>query len=154
VTTETPGKLTRRHALAGAATVGLGLPLLAACSGGDGTATDSTPSGGTGGSTSGDTSTGSADALTTTSDVPVGGGTIFADQSVVVTQPTEGEFKGFSATCTHQGCTVGSVSDGTINCPCHGSMFSITDGSVQGGPATAPLPEVALSVDGTDITLA
>jgi len=157
VTTETtPGKLTRRHALTGAVTVGLGLPLLAACSSGDdgGTATDDTPVGGTAGSTSGDPSTGSADALTTTSDVPVGGGTVFADEKVVVTQPTQGEFKAFSATCTHQGCTVGSVSDGTINCPCHGSMFSISDGSVQGGPATAPLPEVGLSVDGDQISLA
>ena len=74
--------------------------------------------------------------LTTTSEIPVGGGTIFADEQVVVTQPTEGEFKAFTAVCTHQGCHVSSVSDGTINCACHGSQFSIDDGSVEPGPAT------------------
>ena len=72
----------------------------------------------------------------------------------MVTQPTEGDFKGFSAICTHQGCTVGSVSDGTINCACHGSQFSIEDGSVTAGPATAALPEVQLAVKGTDISVA
>jgi Rieske Fe-S protein len=71
--------------------------------------------------------------------VPVGGGTVFPDQSVVVTQPTPGEFRAFSAICTHQGCTVNAVSGGTINCPCHGSKFNITDGSVAAGPAKAPL---------------
>lgn len=151
MTTErTPGHLTRRHALTGAATVGLGLPLLAACGGDDpATATDPTTT-----SPGGNGSTGGADALTRASDIPVGGGTVFADEKVVICQPTEGEFKGFSATCTHQGCTVGSVSDGTINCPCHGSMFSVEDGSVQGGPATAPLPPVDLTVDGDNISLA
>jgi Rieske Fe-S protein len=92
--------------------------------------------------------------LTTTADIPVGGGTIFPADTVVVTQPTKGQFKGFSATCTHEGCTVGTVSNGTINCPCHGSMFSITDGSVQGGPAPSPLPEVPITVTGNNISLA
>jgi Rieske Fe-S protein len=147
-TESTRGNLTRRHALAGAATVGLGLPLLAACGGGS--ATD--PSGSA--TSPGGTKPGGSGALTTTSDIPVGGGTIFPDEKVVITQPTQGEFKGFSATCTHQGCTVGSVASGTIDCPCHNSMFSITDGSVQGGPASVPLPEVPISVDGNNISLA
>ncbi len=144
--------LSRRHALAGVATVGLGLPLLAAC--GSGTATDSS----TGGAGSDATSPGAGGAgtggLTTTDQIEVGGGTIFADQQVVVTQPTAGEFKGFSAICTHQGCTVGSVSGGSINCPCHGSQFSIEDGSVQTGPATSGLPAVDLTVKGQEISLA
>jgi Rieske Fe-S protein len=150
--------LSRRHALAGAATVGLGLPLLAACGdAGDDTATDpSAGSSATSESTEGGGGNGgnSGDALASTSDIEVGGGTIFASENVVVTQPTEGEFKGFSAICTHQGCTVGTVSDGMINCPCHGSMFSIEDGSVQAGPATGPLSEVELSVKGDQISLA
>ena len=138
--------LSRRNALAGAATLGIGLPLLSACGGGDAsTATDPSPTG-SGGSSSGD--------LGATADIPVGGGTVFAEQKVVVTQPTAGDFKGFSAVCTHRGCTVGSVSNGTINCPCHGSMYSIADGSVQGGPAPSPLPPVKLSVKGDEITLA
>jgi Rieske Fe-S protein len=89
--------------------------------------------------------------------VEVGGGIILGDQGVVLTQPSSGEFKGFSATCTHQGCTVSSISDGTINCPCHGSRFSIEDGSVvqaASGLTTdtqAPLPEVPINVDGDSI---
>lgn len=86
--------------------------------------------------------------------IPVGGGTVFADQDVVVTQPTAGEFKAFSATCTHQGCKVNAVANGAIDCPCHGSKFSITDGSVQGGPATRPLPAKQVSVDGDSVVLA
>ncbi|MCL7427832.1 Rieske (2Fe-2S) protein [Streptomyces sp. YS415] len=92
--------------------------------------------------------------LTTTDAVPVGGGKIFKDEEVVVVQPEEGEFKAFSAICTHQRCTVASVSDGTINCPCHGSRFSITDGAVANPPATRPLPEKKLTVEGNSIRLA
>ncbi|MGQ0631436.1 MAG: Rieske (2Fe-2S) protein [Sporichthyaceae bacterium] len=84
--------------------------------------------------------------LAFTSDIPVGGGKIFEDQKVVVTQPTKGTFKGFSATCTHTGCTVGSVTGGSIVCPCHGSRFSIADGMVQAGPAEAPLPVEKITV--------
>jgi Rieske Fe-S protein len=99
----------------------------------------------------------SGEALTTTAEVDVGGGVILAERDVVVTQPSSGEFKGFSATCTHQGCTVSSVSDGTINCACHGSKFSIEDGSVVQAAsgltpdAQAPLPEVPITVDGDSI---
>jgi Rieske Fe-S protein len=147
--------LSRRNALAGAATVGIGLPLLAACSGdSDETATDS-PS--TGGSASGSTSESPAEkgaALGAAADVPVGGGVVFKDQKVVVTQPAKGEFKGFSAICTHQGCPVASVEDGAIKCPCHGSAFSIEDGSVEAGPATKPLGAVEVTVKGGEITLA
>lgn len=95
--------------------------------------------------------------LATTSDVEVGGGVILGDRGVVVTQPNSGDFKGFSSTCTHQGCTLSSVSDGTINCACHGSKFSIEDGSVVQAAsgltpdAQAPLPEVSISVDGDSI---
>jgi Rieske Fe-S protein len=86
-------------------------------------------------------------------DVPVGGGVVVADHNLVVTQPTRGRFRGFSATCTHQGCTVSSVDD-TINCPCHGSQYAITDGSVVGGPAPRGLPEKPVRVDGDQIRLA
>ena len=92
--------------------------------------------------------------LATVADIPVGGGTIFAAQRVVVTQPEAGSIFAFSATCTHQGCTVGSVADGTINCPCHGSKFRIADGAVAGGPVKKPLPPVAINVTGDAITLA
>jgi Rieske Fe-S protein len=92
--------------------------------------------------------------LATTSEIPVGGGTIFKNEEVVVTQPEQGEFKAFSAICTHQQCTVATVADGTINCICHGSKFNITDGSVANPPATRPLPEKKIAVDGNSIRLA
>ncbi|WP_035803718.1 Rieske (2Fe-2S) protein [Kitasatospora mediocidica] len=91
--------------------------------------------------------------LAATADIPVGGGKIFEEQKVVVTQPAPGEFKAFSAVCTHRGCTVGDVTGGTINCPCHGSKFKISDGSVANGPATQPLAEAKVTVSGNSITL-
>lgn len=147
--------LSRRHALTGAATVGIGVPLLAAC-GGDGgaTATDPATSTGTSTGTSSGAQPAPSGALAATSDIEVGGGAIFADDRVVVTQPTEGDFRAFSTTCTHQGCQVSSVSDGAIHCPCHGSAFSIEDGSVSAGPAPSPLPAVEIAVKGDEITLA
>jgi Rieske Fe-S protein len=93
-------------------------------------------------------------AIAQTGDIPKGGGKILESEKIVITQPSDGEFKAFSAICTHQGCTVGSVSNGTINCPCHGSKFNIKDGSVADGPATKPLAETKISVDGDSITLA
>ena len=143
--------LSRRNALAGAATVGIGLPLLAACGGDSGTTATDPPS--AGGSASGSPA-GKGAALGPAADVPVGGGVVFTDAKVVVTQPAEGEFKGFSAICTHQGCPVGSVADGVIMCPCHGSEFSIEDGSVEAGPANKPLGAVEVKVKGGEITLA
>jgi Rieske Fe-S protein len=97
---------------------------------------------------------GGGTALAKTSEIPVGGGMVFADQKVVVTQPTAGQFKCFSAICTHMGCTVASVSGGTINCPCHGSQFKVADGSVANGPATSPLPAKQVTVAGGEVTLA
>ncbi|MEU0133327.1 Rieske (2Fe-2S) protein [Streptomyces sp. NPDC006296] len=91
--------------------------------------------------------------LTATSDVPEGGGVVFADQEVVVTQPKPGEFKAFSSKCTHQGCAVKGVSGGVITCPCHNSTFDAATGEVTGGPAPRPLPEKKIRVEGGSITL-
>ncbi|GGR78097.1 hypothetical protein GCM10010269_16640 [Streptomyces humidus] len=108
------------------------------------------------GSSSSDRSSnaGAGQELAKTADIPVGGGRIFADRKVVVTQPAKGDFKAFSAICTHLGCTVGSVADGIIHCPCHGSEFRITDGSVAGGPAPRPLPAEKITVERGSISLA
>lgn len=84
--------------------------------------------------------------MISTAAIPLGGGAIFPEQGVVVTQPTEGVFVGFSAVCPHRGCTVRAVAAGTINCFCHGSRFRIADGSVAGGPATEPLPRIPIDV--------
>ncbi len=92
--------------------------------------------------------------LALTSDVPVGGGKILADKKIVITQPRVGSFEAFTAVCTHQGCTVSSVSGGTINCPCHGSKFGIANGSVVTGPAASALAPVSIKVQGTSIVQA
>ena len=86
-------------------------------------------------------------------DVPVGGGKVYTAAKVVVTQPSKGEFKALSAVCTHVGCLCNQVADGTINCPCHGSKFKITDGSVVAGPAPASLPAAKITVSGGKILL-
>ena len=142
----------RRNVLYGAAAAGVAVPLIAAC----GSSDDSGPVG-----VQADPSTPSSGGTTPagdsipTSDIPVGGGAIYPDAKLVVTQPTAGEFKAFSAVCTHQACLVTKVDDGTIDCTCHGSKYSITDGSVEGGPAPKPLPEktVTVSAAGDSLTV-
>jgi nitrite reductase/ring-hydroxylating ferredoxin subunit len=93
------------------------------------------------------------DALAKISDIPVGGGKIFEDKKIVVTQPAAGTIKAFSAVCTHQGCLVSQV-EKTIDCLCHNSKFSITDGSVVNPPASSPLAAVKVTVTGDSIVLA
>jgi nitrite reductase/ring-hydroxylating ferredoxin subunit len=157
-----PRRTSRRTLVGGIASGGLALPLLAACgsgsndgnaSGGSGSGASSS-SGSSGSATSRSSGGKAAGALTATSAIPVGGGKVFDGAKVVVTQPKAGEFKAFSAVCTHQGCLVGKVSDGKIVCPCHGSEFSITDGSVQGGPAPRGLPAEQITVANGQIRLA
>ncbi|MEV1287511.1 Rieske (2Fe-2S) protein [Micromonospora sp. NPDC049679] len=147
----------RRALLLGAGAVGATVAL-----GGCGTGNDKDlgDGGGTGspqsasGSPQGGGSNPGAAPLAKKGEIPVGGGKIFAKEGVVVTQPTAGEFKGFSNICTHQGCPVSSIDAGTITCTCHFSKFSIEDGSVKGGPAKRPLPAKDVKVEGDNIVLA
>lgn len=139
--------VSRRSVLRGAGAAGLAVPLLAAC-GGDGGG-----SGAAGAAGAADEAAGSGGTTVAAADVPVGGGTVLTDAGVVVTQPAEGEFKAFSYTCTHQGCPVSEVSDGGILCPCHGSRFSVEDGSVLDGPAESPLKAKTVSVAGDQVTV-
>ena len=81
-------------------------------------------------------------------DVPVGGGVILEKADFVVTQPKKGTYKAFSKICTHMGCPVAEVADGKISCKCHGSAFSIEDGSVVNPPASKPLAESEVTVQG------
>ncbi|MET9732451.1 Rieske (2Fe-2S) protein [Streptomyces sp. NPDC006458] len=134
----------RRTVMAAAGAAGITVALTA-CGSGDG---------GGGSGDGGGTETGAGTVLGRTSEIPEGGGKVFGDVKVVVTQPTAGEFKAFSSTCTHQGCQVKEIADGIIHCPCHLSEFSATDGSVKKGPATRPLPAEKITVEGDTITLA
>jgi Rieske Fe-S protein len=140
--------LDRRCVLAAAAAGATAV--LAGCSAyGQQSSSSSSAAGGTapaagGGSTAGGAA-GGAD-LAALADIPVGGGKVITGARVVLTRPTAGTVKAFSAVCTHQGCTVNEVAGGTINCPCHGSRFKIADGSVAAGPAPSPLPSIAVAV--------
>ncbi|MFJ9538904.1 Rieske (2Fe-2S) protein [Streptomyces sp. NPDC101225] len=144
----------RRAVMAAAGAAGLAVALTACgssdsdSSGSSDTQAGANAPGGGSGSGSGGT------ALAKTSDIPEGGGKIFKDQSVVVTQPAAGTFKAFSTKCPHQGCAVSSIADGIIHCPCHGSEFSVEDGSVKKGPATSGLSAEKVTVTGDSITLA
>jgi nitrite reductase/ring-hydroxylating ferredoxin subunit len=157
------GETTRRAALAGAGLTGLAGLVTACGTAARPAASPGRPaarkkaggmSGGSGGSGSTGGSGRSAAALAETGAIPVGGGKIFTAEKVVITQPAAGHFKAFSAVCTHQGCLVDQIARGTIDCPCHGSQFSIRNGSVVAGPAPSPLPARPISVAGGKITLA
>jgi Rieske Fe-S protein len=141
----------RQHVIRGAGLV-LTAGALAACgSEGDKSAAggeESTSSASAEASTSSAPAGAPEGAIAKTADVPVGSGVIVGD--TVVTQPAAGEFKAFSSSCTHKGCAVNKVADGTIDCPCHGSKFNL-DGSVAKGPATAPLAAKPISVEGDSI---
>ncbi|PWU49821.1 Rieske (2Fe-2S) protein [Micromonospora globispora] len=156
---DAPGTQTRRALLAGAGAVGAAV-VLAACGddAGDTAGGPAPSSGGPGRATNaGDPEGGNRDTtgpLARTTDIPVGGGAVYASKGVVITQPEPGQFKGFDPICTHQGCPVSNVDGGTINCTCHNSRFSIADGSVKQGPATKPLAPKALKVEGDRIALA
>jgi Rieske Fe-S protein len=141
------GDVSRRSVLRGAAVGGAALPLLAACGGGgsDGSKSSGSKSAGSGG--------GSAEATVAKADVPVGGGKILKADEVVVTQPTQGDFKAFTAICTHQGCTVGSIVNGQIICPCHMSHYSIKDGKVLSGPAPSPLAAKKVTAKGNQLSI-
>jgi len=139
----------RRTVIGNVAVVGVGVAgaaTLAACGGGAASTAGGTVGAGTG-------SAGSGKDVIKVADIPVGGGKVFDATKIVVTQPKAGEFKAFSAVCTHKGCTVAGVANGTISCPCHGSTYDAATGQVTGGPAPAPLPSKTVTVNGGSITI-
>jgi Rieske Fe-S protein len=137
------GELTRRTLIIRGGLSALALGALSACTnyGVQGPASSAPAGGSSGGPLS-----------TPKADIPVGSGKVFADAQVVVTQPKAGQFKAFTAICTHQMCTVADVTT-TINCNCHGSKFSITDGSVVTGPATTALAAKKVAASGNELTV-
>ena len=163
---QTDSLATRRGVLAGVGLVGLASAITACgagtssstpaagnaagTTGGAGTAAPASSAAAAGGGASSSSAT---NALAATSKIPVGSGMIFPEPQVVVTQPTAGEFKAFSAVCTHMGCIVNQISNQTIDCPCHGSQYSITTGAVVAGPAPRPLPAKQIKVSGGSIFL-
>ncbi|MER6948345.1 Rieske (2Fe-2S) protein [Nonomuraea sp. NPDC000554] len=94
-----------------------------------------------------------APVLASTKSIPLGGGKIVQGK-YVITQPKKGVFKCFSAKCTHLGCTVASVSNFRINCPCHGSQYNALTGAVVRGPAKRALSRKRIKVVKGKISLA
>ncbi|WP_435198638.1 Rieske (2Fe-2S) protein [Janibacter sp. GS2] len=126
---------TRRDALGMATTAGVAAVSVTACGGG-------ADDGGSGSTQS---------VRVPVTDVPQGGGLIRDD--VVITQPTDGEFKAFDARCPHQGCAVGEVTASAIVCPCHGSEFDPASGAMTQGPATEGLAARTATVEGDEIVV-
>ena len=160
--------MSRRTMLRGATVGGVALPLLAACGGGDeasgsgsGSSAESSADSSAPEPSADDSSTagGSGGTTVAAADVAVGGGVILKDQKIVVTQPTAGDFKAFTAVCTHQGCVVAEVVDKKIHCNCHGSEFSIEDGknvtgpNGQGAGSVADLAAKKVTVEGDQLSV-
>lgn len=146
--------MTRRNVLA-AGVIGVAGVAVTGCSSSEDTTTTEATADATPADTPEPSPASGGEALVAAADVPVGGGVIVdsGQTKVVVTQPTEGQYVGLSAVCPHQNCLVSEVSDQTITCPCHGSQFSVADGSVVRGPATSGLAPIDVQADGDQIVL-
>jgi nitrite reductase/ring-hydroxylating ferredoxin subunit len=134
------GGASRRAVVGGIVGLGVGVPLVAACGSEDEK------------SDSGATSTASG-TIGKTSEVPVGGAKIFTGEKVLVSQPSQGEFKAFSTICTHEQCAITQLKGEEIECGCHHSRFRVADGSVAKGPANKPLSELQVTVKGGNLSV-
>lgn len=149
----------RRTVVAAVGAAGLAVALTA-CGSDDDASGSSTEQGAAGGGATTEAGGSSSEAgaggaaLAKTADIPEGGGKVFSDEKVVVSQPTAGDYKAFSTICTHAKCPMTDLRGDTITCACHKSQFSVLDGSVKKGPATEPLEAKQISVAGDSITLA
>ncbi|GGW99162.1 Rieske (2Fe-2S) protein [Streptomyces lomondensis] len=144
----------RRTVVAAVGAAGLTVALTA-CGSDDEASGSSTEQGGGATNEGGGSSAGAGGAaLAKTTDIPEGSGKIFEKEKVVVSQPTAGEFKAFSTVCTHRNCPMVDLKDDIISCTCHGSQFSVLDGSVKKDPAVKPLEPKQITVNGDSITLA
>jgi nitrite reductase/ring-hydroxylating ferredoxin subunit len=135
-------QLTRRTAIAVAAGSATALGL-AAC-GGSGTAS---------GSSSRPAPPAPGGPLVAVADVPVGGAvsaTSADGKPLIIAQPTKGTVVGFSAICTHMGCTVAPAGK-ELDCPCHGSVYDAATGKNISGPAPRPLAPFAVHVQGDQV---
>lgn len=141
--------VSRRNLICGLVAGGVTGPLVVACgssepsSGASPTGAATTPGGG---------SSSAAAGAIKKSEIPVGGGKIFPSEGFIVTQPTAGEFKAFSSSCTHEGTALSTITDGRMICPRHGSQFSL-DGEVEQGPAARPLSEKTVTESGSTLTV-
>jgi Rieske Fe-S protein len=71
-------------------------------------------------------------------------GVTFLEEVIVV--KNNNELSIFSSRCPHLGCRIGSVENGELVCPCHGSKFNF-EGINTKGPANTPLKRLEYDVD-------
>jgi cytochrome b6-f complex iron-sulfur subunit len=75
----------------------------------------------------------------------------FGNKPVILLRNTAGEFRAFSATCTHLDCTVQYRKDmGLIWCACHNGRYDLNGRNVA-GPPPRPLDEYRVVIQGDDI---
>lgn len=69
-------------------------------------------------------------------------GTRTVSVAVAVVRDGDGSCHALADRCSHDGgpLSQGSVEDGCLQCPWHGSSFRLADGWNATGPATAPQP--------------
>ncbi|MFP7365415.1 Rieske (2Fe-2S) protein [Corynebacterium callunae] len=83
-------------------------------------------------------------------EVPVGSAVTL--DTVIIAQPTEGNFVAYSATCPHAGSRITKVEGDTVRCLNHNSVFKISDGSVVSGPAETGLTSATLTQNGDQLS--
>lgn len=154
--------------LGGALGVGAASASLLVSCGGSGGSDGGDPGGGYGGGggegsgasgeTSGSTGGSGSEAIAQVSDVEAGSAVSFQNdgEPAVLVRLRNEEFVAYSAVCTHQGCEVAyEAGEGTLNCPCHGSVFDPSQGAQpQSGPAQRPLSDIPVEVQGGEVVRA
>ena len=89
------------------------------------------------------------------SEVPVNSGKIFkfGNKPGILVRSAAGEFKAFSAVCTHLECIVQYREDTKqIWCACHNGQYNLSGKNV-GGPPPRPLEEYKVNTRGDDIVV-
>jgi cytochrome b6-f complex iron-sulfur subunit len=89
------------------------------------------------------------------SEVPVNSGKIFkfGNKPGILVHTATGEFKAFSAVCTHLECIVQYKSDTKqIWCACHNGQYNLSGKNV-GGPPPRPLEEYKVNKRGDDVVV-
>lgn len=77
----------------------------------------------------------------------------FGNKPVILVHSAGGEFRAFSATCTHLDCTVQYRKDlGVIWCACHNGKYDLTGHNIA-GPPPRPLDEYRVLVQGEDVLI-
>jgi len=146
VTSETVGPCTQRRAVLAALPGVVLLPgVLSACSQNPEQAAESVPT------TQGTTTV--APTPVPLAEVPVGTAKQVkaGEKYVIVAQPTAGQVKAYSATCTHKGGTVQVVEKLHLRCPLHGAEYDATTGDVTAPPAKRGLDVIAARIQGDQI---